>query len=149
MEAYRQLTENVSPIIGKKHFPLHIAMGITYIALGLTNYYINNYNIFSASLWLLGGFGFIITAIVQKNRVGKYYVELNDIGIDANLSAFKSIKIKWNEIKSIEIKPLKIVIKLGDDLNEEFSLGVWNYASVINIKAKLKEFANEKAIEII
>jgi hypothetical protein len=148
MEAYRQLTENVSPIIGKKHFPLHIATGITYLALGFINYYVNNENIFLAAIWFLGGMGFIITAIVQKNRAGKYYVELNDNGIDANLSQFKSVNIKWNEIKLIEIKPLSIVFNLEDNSNKEILLSVWNYASVKTIKAKLNEFANENGIEI-
>jgi len=149
MEAYRQFTENVSlSSTNKKHFPLHIALGITYIAFGLMNYYKSNENIFYATIWFLGGLVFIIMAIVQKNRAGKYYVELNDNGIDAKFSAFKSVNIKWNEINLIEIKPLSIVIKISDDLKEELSLSVWNYASVIEIKTKLKEFAYTKGIEI-
>ncbi len=97
----------------------------------------------------MGGIAYLIIAYIQKYRNEKYFIEFNDIGIDANILAFKSINIKWDEIKEIEIKPVSIVFNLKSDLKEELSLSALSYASVRRIKEKLKEFTNANEIKMV
>lgn len=149
METYKQLTEHHSPKSVKTRYLFFITIGIVYMVFGVVNYYKSNEDIWMTAIWFFGGLGYIVMAFIQKNRSEKYFIEFNDNGIDAKFSAFKSINIKWNEIKDIEIKPLSIVFKLKSNLkDEELSLSAYSYGSVRKFKSKLNEIANEKGIEI-
>ena len=148
METYRQTFDNLHPKMSKTQFRISILAGLAYIAIGIANYYKDNDNILMTSIWIIGGIGHMIMASYQKHRNEKFFIEFNDIGIGADLSAFKTMSLKWDEINEIEIKPLAIVFKLKSDSQEKLSLSASSYASVLNIKAKLKEFANKKGIKM-
>ncbi len=149
METFRQTFDNLHPKKSKTQFTISILLGIIYVAIGISHYFKNNDNILMPSIWILGGIGYVIMAAFQKHRNEKYFIEFNSNGIDANISAFKSINIKWDEIKEIEIKPLSIVFNLKSDLKEELSLSASSYASVRKIKEKLKEFTNANEIKMV
>ncbi len=149
METYRQTFDNIYPKRNKSQFVIFISMGLFYIANGIIKYCENNDDILQASIWFLGGIIFIIMASYQKYRNNKFFIEFNDNGIEANISTFKTININWKEIKEIEINPLNIVFQLKYDSKEILSLSASSYASVLNIKAKLHEFAKEKGIKMV
>ncbi len=149
MERYRETFDNLYPKSKLKQFAYYIFAGIVYFAIGVASYYRNSDDLLMVTIWFLFSIVYIIIAFYQKYRNEKYFVEFNDNGIDTKLSAFKSINIKWNEIKEIEIKPLSIVFKLESYLkDEELSLSAYSYGSVRKFKSKLNKFANEKGIEI-
>ncbi|MCF6269852.1 MAG: hypothetical protein L3J41_09085 [Melioribacteraceae bacterium] len=149
METYRQTLDNLHPMNRKKQFSFYIFAGIVYLAIGIANYYRNNQDMLIISIWVLGGLGYIIIAFFYKNRNEKFFIEFNSTEINANVSTFTSFSIKWDEIKEIKMKPISIEFLLNSNDSKEISLGSFYYAKVIEIKSKLKEFADEKRIEIV
>ena len=149
METYRQPFENILPKRRRTQFLIFILLGLLNTALGISIYYKDGGNSLQTSILIIGGIGYLIMAFIQKYRNEKYFIEFNNNGIDANISAFKSISIKWDEIKEIEIKPISIIFKLNSDLKEELSLSASSYESVIKIKKKIKEFASKKDVIIV
>ena len=149
METFKQTFDNLHPKRRKNQHLIFTFMGLINIALGILIYYKDGKNSSQTSILIFGGIAYLIIAYIQKYRNEKYFIEFNDIGIDANISAFKAINIKWNEIKEIEIKPVSIVFNLKSDLKEELSLSASSYASVRRIKEKLKEFTNANEIKMV
>ena len=146
METYRRNIENLHSPRSLKHF---IIIGIFYILFGLFNFYQNiDKNLLSGIIWVLGGSGFIIGYFFDEKRKKEFYIELNNITIEIKLSYFSSLKINWNDIKSINIKPISITFELTSGEDEELSLGSFSYANVIEFKSKIKEFTIEKGITI-
>ena len=148
METYRQTFDNIYPKRSKSMFAYHIFAGIVYFAIGVAYYYRNSEDILIV-IWLLFSIAQIVIAFFHKYRNDKFFIEFNDNGIQANISTFKTININWSEIKEIEINPLNIVFQLKSDSKEILSLSASSYASVLNIKAKLHEFAKEKGIKMV
>ncbi len=148
MKTYRQTFDNIYPKRGKSMFAYHIFAEIVYFAIGVAYYYRNSEDILIV-IWLLFGIAQIVIAFFHKYRNNKFFIEFNDNGIEANISSFKTININWKEIKEIEVKPLNIVFQLTSDSKEILSLSASSYASVLNIKTKLHEFAKEKGIKMV
>ncbi len=149
METFKQTFDNLHPKRRKNQHLIFIFLGLLNTALGISIYYKDGENSSQTSILILGGITYLIIAYIQKYRNEKYFIEFNDIGIDANISAFKSINIKWDEIKEIEIKPVSIVFNLKSDLKEELPLSALSYGSVIKIKQKIKEFTKANEIMIV
>jgi len=147
METYRQTLVNLSLKRSKTIFYYFLTLGILYVIYGIFYSY-NKNDVWSGTLWLLTGLGFISYSVIQKNTLEKYFIELNDNVIKAKLALFKSINIKWDEIIELDIKPITIHFILKSDSKEELSLGNLNYNGVLKIKSKIKEFADGKGIKI-
>jgi uncharacterized membrane protein YbhN (UPF0104 family) len=145
METYREKIQNLSAYKSKNQFRLFIFSGLGYILLGFINYFINEH-IYSGVLWFLSGVGFLVAAFRQKVEGEKYFIEFNKDGIIAKIEIFYSLEIKWDEIEKIHIKPISISFLLKNKEEKELSLGSLSYKSVITIKDKLNDFAEEKGI---
>jgi len=146
MEAYRQRVENLNP---KNSYLRFLAMGILYLVYGLFLIITQeNLDFWNSIIWIITGVGFIIGALFQKTKGKEIYIEFNKNGILENLTLHTSLYIRWDDIDEIKIKPISIKFLLKSNDIKEISLGLFFYAQVIEIKAKLKEFAIEKDIKI-
>ncbi len=146
MEKYREIIENLQPHRSKKQFYWFLILGIGYITLSIINYLNRGEYIWNDAFFLFAGLSFILGALFQKRRAEKYFIELNNTGINAKVALFASVNLKWNEIEEISLKPISIIFELKSDTKKELSLGYLSYSSVIEMKSKLKEFADEKGI---
>lgn len=97
---------------------------------------------------MISGAGFIIGAILLRKKGKEIYIEFNDNCIRENHTLRSSLDIRWEDIDKIEIKPISIKISLKSNDIKEISMGSYLYGQVIDIKAKLKEFAVEKDIKL-
>ncbi len=147
METYREVCANINPQKTKTQFYLVLLTGIFYLINGFINYYKDGDNIWLGTFWILGGLGLILVAIIKQKTSEKYFVEFNNNGIEFKLSIFSSPNMKWEDIKEINIKPISIIFELKNNTKEELPLGNMRYIQVLEIKAKLKEFADEKGIK--
>ncbi len=123
-------------------------MGIVYILLGVVNYFAHNYSLLMGLIWFLGGLIFLIGGYYQINHSSKYFLEISDAFIQVKQSSFKNSKIEWSNVKLILCKPISIEFQLENGSKEEISLGNIGYKNVIDIKAKLLEFAKQKKIKV-
>jgi len=108
----------------------------------------NSSDIFGGWLWILTGCGFIIGSFYTKKYSSKYSLELGQDFIQAHPSFNKNIKIPWNEINQINIKPISFEFILKNGSTESISLSNVAYKDVIETKVKLKEFAQHHNIKI-
>ena len=146
METYRQTIEALQP---KKNYKLFISIGLVYLLNGAVNFYKDfDENFWQGTIWLFTGIGFIINFFLQKDRDKKLYIEINKNTIEAKLSHFTSLSISWNDVISINIKPISIYFELPSNKKEEISLGSLSYKGVLELKEKLHEFAVEKGIKL-
>lgn len=60
---------------------------------------------------------------------------------------YDRVAVKWNEIVSIDVKPLKISIKLIGGTSKEIELGDLMYTQHQLLKTKLYEIIDEKKIK--
>ena len=92
---------------------------------------------------------------VIKKFVKRCYITLDDQGIKTTISnkwmkfpLFENVNIRWEEIKSIGIKPLKIDINLNDGSKKEIELGDLTYKQHQILKPKLQEYIHAKEIKM-
>jgi len=129
--------------------PYYFALlGLIYTVFGILNLIKNSSDIFGGWLWILTGCGFILGSFYTKKYSSKYFLELGQDFIQAHTSFNKNIKIPWNEINQIHIKPISFEFILKNRSTESISLGNVAYKDVIETKEKLKEFAQHYNIKI-
>lgn len=146
MEPYRQTIQNLNPKNSSLRF---FAIGILYLVYGIfITISKENLHIWNSILWMISGTGFIIGAILLRKKGKEIYIEFNDNCIRENHTIRSSLDIRWEDIDKIEIKPISIKISLKSNDIKEISMGSYLYGQVIDIKAKLKEFAVEKDIKL-
>ena len=132
-----------------KYQPYYFALlGLIYIVIGILNLIKNSSEIFGGWLWILAGCGFIIESFYTNKYSSKYFLELGQDFIQAHPSFNKNIKIPWNKIEQIHIKPISFEFILKKGSTENISLGNVAYKDVIETKEKLKEFAQHHNIKI-
>jgi hypothetical protein len=128
--------------------------GILYISLAiLINYYIN----YSSYFAIICGTAFVIYALGYKKLVKRWrcHITFDEQGIKARIfnklmkfPLFENVNIKWEEIKSIDIKQLKIEIDLKDGSHKEIELGDLMYKQHQELKTKLQEYIQAMEIKI-
>lgn len=132
-----------------KYQPYYFAiLGLIYLGFGILNLVKSSPDIFGGLLWLLTGCGFLIGSFYTKKYSYKYFLELGQDFIQAHPSFNKNIKIPWNGIHQIHIKPISLEFILKNGSTESISLGNIAYKDVIETKEKLKEFAQHHNINI-
>lgn len=132
-----------------KYQPYYFAvLGLIYIVFGILNLIKNSSDIFGGWFWILTGCGFIIGSFYTKKYTSKYFLELNQDFIKAHPSFNKNIKIPWNKIEQIHIKPISLEFTLKNGSTESISLGNVAYKDVIETKGKLNEFTQHHNIKI-
>ena len=60
----------------------------------------------------------------------------------------EKVNIKWEEIKLIDVKPLKIEIDLKDGSHKEIELGDLMYKQHQELKTNLQEYLQAKEIKM-
>jgi len=123
-------------------------LGLFYLAFGITKFTKTSNSDLSGLIWIITGIGFIISSFYNKKFVSKYILELNQEYVKAHPSLSKNIKISWNQIEQIHIKPISFDFMLKSGSKESISLGNIAYKDVLKTKEKLVEFANAKNITI-
>ena len=132
-----------------KYQPYYFALlGLIYTVIGILNLLKNSSDIFGGLLWIVTGCGFIIGSFYTKKYSSKYFLEFGQDFIQVHPSFNKNIKIPWNEINQIHIKPISFEFILKNGSTESISLGNVAYKDVIETKEKLKEFAQHHNIKI-
>jgi len=129
---------------------LFIVMGIIYLAGGIS--YIVHSEWIKGLLFSLTSLYIIYLGAVNKiNGFRENFLNFDDRGISYLLNekfSFKPQLITWDKIKSIEIKPVRFVLKLIDGQKEEISLANFTYEDVLEIKDLLKEISAKQNISL-
>ena len=135
-----------------KYQPYYFALlGLIYTVFGILNLTQTRSGKFGSLggwFWILTGCGFIIGSFYTKKYSSKYFLELGKDFIQVHPSFNKNIKIPWNKIEQIHIKPISFEFILKNGSTESISLGNVAYKDVIETKEKLKEFAQHDNIKI-
>lgn len=129
--------------------------GIIYIFLAIL---ISYYTDFSSDFAFICGIALVIFAIGYKKLIKnrRSHITLDEQGIKATifnkwmkLPLFDKVNIKWEEIKSIDIKPLKIEIDLKDGSHKEVELGDLMYKQHQELKTNLMKYLQVKTIKMV
>ena len=81
------------------------------------------------------------------------FISINEIGISSMIlqrwgtfPKYEKLALNWEQIKSVNIGTLKIIINLNDGPSREMELGDLLYHQHQNFKQKLQEFLEWKKI---
>lgn len=103
---------------------------------------------------MISGLLFLTCTLGYKKLVKRCHITLDDQGIESTifnkwtkLPLYERVTVTWNEIDSIDVKPLKISIKLIDGTSKEIELGDLMYTQHQLLKTKLYEIIDEKKIK--
>lgn len=121
-----------------------IFLGITYLLNGYL-YYLDEKIEFGITYSLLGTL--LIIFYIFDMKIVKY----SGIKISREMISFpksftyptrKRIQIKWNEVKEIEYKPLKVIFTHGDNERKTLRLDNFGYKDIKDIKSKIDLYFN-------
>jgi len=151
MEKFEIYLQGTNPKSDKK---IRWILGINGILLLSVGIFLNyKYNIVEDYIFMVGGIAYLIFALGYKRFVKRCHITLDDQGIRTTIfnkwikfPLFEKVNIRWEEIKSIGIKTLKIDINLNDGSCKEIELGDLMYRQHQLLKTKLQEYINAKEI---
>jgi hypothetical protein len=129
---------------------LFIVMGSIYLAGGIS--FIINSDWVKGLFFSFTSLYIIYSGITNKiNGFRENFLQFDERGISYLLNNKFTIKpqtITWRQIKSIDIKPVRISLKLSDDKEEEISLANFTYEDVLEIKDLIKETCAKQNISL-
>lgn len=127
---------------------LFLLLGIVYVSNGINDYYEKSQNDFFFVFWIVAGILILLGTFIDKRVTDKYYLNIDDEMISAKLAFTQKIKIAWEDIKSLNLKPIKVEFILTNGKKQDLSLSQLSYNDVKLIKKKISEFAKYKNVEI-
>ncbi len=128
---------------------LFMAFGFIYFSMGLYRESGNEtFGIITKWIWIITGIFFILFGFVSRKNSMSSILEINDNNIKTDLPLSKGIKIPWENLSQIHIKPISLEFELKDGTRKEISLGNVAYKDVMKTKEVLNKFAKEKNITV-
>jgi len=145
MKEFKIYLLETDPKYDKKIRWILVIYGVLLLSVGILLKY--KYNIGEEYILIIGGTASLILALGYKKLVKRCHITLDDQGIKSTiftkwmkLPLFEKTNIRWEEIKSIDIKPLKIDIYLNDGSQKQIELGDLMYKQHQMLKSKLQEY---------
>lgn len=107
-------------------------------------------------MFTIGGLFLLLYAIGYKKVVKRCHITLSEHGISSMVikrwgivPKYEKIDINWKQIKSLNIRVLKIEINLTDETTKEIEIGDLLYKQHQQFKQKLHEYIELKNIPLI
>ena len=154
MEELKIFLNETGPQNDKKVRLAFGAIGISYIIIGS----VSEYTQFKSAIFMftIGGLFLLLYAIGYKKIAKRCYITLNENGISSMVlkrwglfPKYEKSDIKWNQIKSLNIRVLKIEINLTNETVKEIEIGDLLYKDHQIFKQKLHEYIESKKIPLI
>lgn len=153
MEEFKIYLGETGPNHDKKLRLFYGSFGILYLIFAIISHFSQAKS--SIFMFLMGGLFLILYAIGYKKVVKRCHITLNENGICSlilhkwgTFPKYKKLNITWEQIKSINIRTLKIEIKLIDGTSKKIELGDLLYHQHQMFKQKLQEFIEWKNISV-
>ncbi len=124
---------------------LFLIFGIVYSAQAIIFYLEDNVRFY---VYFISGGLMLIVGFFDKKFVDGYKIIFDSDGIKFNspgspISKSGNVNLKWSEIKSYHLAPLKIELKLKDDSQKVIPLDALGYNDVHLVKSNFEKFAEQ------
>lgn len=127
---------------------LFLILGLVYVGNGIVDYFQDDGNEFIFVVWIITGILLLAGTLIDKSVTEKYHLRMDKEQLDAHLAFSNKVKVFWDELEFIKIKPIAAEFKVKGKKSVELSLSQLSYNDVRTVKQKITEFANYKNVEI-
>lgn len=127
---------------------LRVLFGLLFILLSIVNLYyypdkqgMKIFHIMNIIMPIVLGCYFIIDGIGSKIKdfIGKRYIKINNDVLIIKMNYFRQeVKVKWDNLKSVDIKYPNLELFTKDNKKEEISIFNLDYKQIQNAKECLK-----------
>lgn len=153
MEAFTLYLQATGPENDRRNRRVFILNSLWCVLFSVMLYF--RYSIVLSVITIVGGLSIMVYALGYKKFVKRQFIRLDEWGIRAHIYKkmitwphYKKIDTAWNDIESIAIRPLHILITSKDGTEQTIELGDLLYKQHQIFKSKLEECIKTRNLKV-